>query len=439
MRLFRHTASAASIGVLLGFIGWGTLAHAQSDFAGPPIHYMTAAVNDPVAKLAAELDSGAAKLDFDAKHGYLPAVLEALDVPISSQTLVFSKTSLQLSRISPRQPRALYFNDDVYVGFCQNGDLLEIASHDPVQGAVFYSLKQSGDTPPTFVRDSGQCLSCHVSSRTQNVPGYLVRSVFADSRGQPMLASGSFTSDHTSPLEERWGGWYVTGTHGKMRHMGNRLFTAQERDDLDLESGANLETLAGIVATEPYLTPHSDIVALMVMEHQTQMHNALSAANYETRQALHQSYQMNELLGREPGHISESGHRRIDASAQRVLRHLLLCDEFPLNDRVAGTSGYAEQFVSRGVKDSQGRSLRDLDLDQRLFRYPCSYLIYNAAFDKLPTELIDRVYRGLFDILQGRDASPQYSHLTPEMRAEILDILRQTKPEFATRLGAGQS
>jgi hypothetical protein len=177
----------------------------------------------------------------------------------------------------------------------------------------------------------------------------------------------------------------------------------------------------------------------MVMEHQTQMHNALSAASYETRQALHQSYQMNELLGREPGHISESAHRRIDASAQRVLRHLLLCDEFPLNDRVAGTSGFVEEFESRGIKDSQGRFLRDLELERRLFRYPCSYLIYNAAFDTLPPELLDRVYRGLFDILQGRDESPQYSHLTPEMRAEILEILRETKPDFAARLGAGQS
>jgi len=256
-----------------------------------------------------------------------------------------------------------------------------------------------------------------------------VRSVFPDRAGHPILGSGTFTSDHTSPFAERWGGWYVTGNHGSMRHMGNRVYTEENSIKSDREAGANLASLDQFFTATSYLSPHSDIVALMVLEHQTQMHNAITAANYETRHALYQSFQMNEILGREPEHISESADRRIDAAAERVLRYLLMCEEYKLEDKVAGTSGFAESFASNGLKDSQGRSLRDLDLSERLFRYPCSYLIYSPSFDSLPDEVRKRVCTGLVHVLEGRDQSPTYAHLTPTMRRGILEILRETKPE----------
>jgi hypothetical protein len=403
---------------------------AQYDFERQPINYLDAKVHDPVAQLAAKVESGEVELQYDRKNGYLASVLETLDVPISSQTLVFSKTSLQLHRISPQRPRAVYFNDDVYVGFCQQGDVLEFAATDPKQGATFYTLKQNEHSQPKFVRDRGQCLTCHASGRTQNVPGYLIRSVFADHRGQPILGSGTYLSDHTSPMKERWGGWYVTGQHGRSRHMGNLLFDEEETHGADREPGANLDSLAGVVSTTAYLSPHSDLVALMVMEHQTQMHNAIASANYETRKALHQSFQMNELLDRDPEHISESAQRRINAAADRVLRYLLMCDEFQLEDPISGTSSYADEFAARGIRDAGGRSLRDLELQTRLFRYPCSYLIYNPAFDALPDEVRGRVIRRLKNILEGEDESLEYEHLTPQLRREILTILRETKDEF---------
>ncbi len=406
----------------------------QVGFEGPPIDYLTADVNDPVAQLARRVAQGDVKLEFDSKHGYLKSVLAALEVPEESQTLVFSKTSLQLQRISPRRPRAVYFNDDVYVGWCQRGDVLEFAATDPQQGAIFYTLEQDQVEAPRFVRDRGQCLTCHASSRTQNVPGYLVRSVYADAAGQPILGSGTYLSDHTSPFDERWGGWYVTGLHGSMRHMGNMTFTEEDERGGDREKGANLKNLNDVVVTEPYLTDHSDIVALMVMEHQTQMHNAIAAANYETRLALHQSFQMNELLEREEGYISESADRRIDAVASQLLRYMLMCDEFKLEDQVAGTSGFAQNFESRGISDSKGRSLRQFDLKTRLFRYPCSYLIYNPAFDRLPDEVRSRVFRRLAGILNNSSDSQEdahnFQHLTAELRNEIREILLETKPEF---------
>lgn len=400
-------------------------------FEKEPINYKTAEVNDVVAHLIAQMKAGEANLEFETEQGYLKSLLQALEIPISSQVLVFSKTSLQLHKISPSRPRAIYFNDEVYVGFVQNGGMIEIGSTDPKQGAIFYALKQEEMDRPRIVRDQGQCMVCHASSRTQDVPGYLVRSVFPSRSGHPNFGSGTYTTDQTSPFKERWGGWYVTGTHGKMLHMGNQIF---ERDQSDgLEKGANLQTLEGLVSTKPYLSNHSDIVALMVLEHQVQMHNAITAANYETRQALHQVQTMNKILERDPDFISDSAKRRIESAAENVVEHLLMCDEFQLTDRVSGTSDFADEFAKRGRRDSKKRSLRDLDLEKRLFKYPCSYLIYSPSFDQLPNEVRKPIIAKLLAILEGRDDSDKFAHLTPECRQTILEILKETKPEFTER------
>ncbi|NND98151.1 MAG: hypothetical protein HKN47_12560 [Pirellulaceae bacterium] len=392
-----------------------------------PINYDDTPVHDAVAKLNARLADGKAKLAFDNEHGYLASVLRELDIPVSSQTLVFSKTSMQLHAISPRMPRAIYFNDDVYVGWCKLGKVLEFATTDANQGAIFYTLNQTEKESPQFTRDRGTCLVCHSNHRTQNVPGYFVRSVFPQASGHPALGSGTYTTDSSSPFDERWGGWYVTGKHGRMRHMGNAILPSDALD-LDREPGANQTKLDGFFATHRYLSPHSDLVALMVLEHQTQMHNAIASANYETREALHQSFEMNKLLERDADHISESAQRRMNAAAENVVDHLLMVDEFALQDTVEGTSDFAAEFQNRGPRDSKNRSLRQLDLQTRLFRYPCSYLIYNPAVDALPPKVHRLVVEKLMDVLEGRDESESYAHLTPSMKQEILEILRETKP-----------
>lgn len=425
---FGPTSLTPSLLVLVAL--FSSTAHAQrSGFEHPPIDYLNAEVNDRVAVLSRQLESGETSLHFDTKHGYLPAVLKALEVPVSSQTLVFSKTSLQLHRISPRRPRSLYFNDDVYVGYAQRGDVLEFAATDSKQGATFYTLVNSEEAKPTFVRDKGNCLSCHASSRTQNVPGYLVRSVFADAAGRPKLGSGTFTTDHTSDFRDRWGGWYVTGNHGTMRHMGNVISNGLEYE-FDRESGANQTDLSDRFRAENFVTAHSDIVALMVLEHQTQMHNAIAAANYETRQAIHQSFQMNDLLERPEGHISDSANRRINAMVDRVIDYLLFRDEFKLTDSVSGSTAFESDFQARGKKDSKGRSLRDFQLDTRLFRYPCSFLIHSDAFIGLPVEVRDRVVDKLYKLLASEADPIEYPHLDHPTRQAILEILQDTHSLF---------
>ena len=403
---------------------------AELPIEGEPIRYLSAPATDPVARLQAKMDKGEVALKHERDRGYLRSILEALDISPKSQALVFSKTSFQHTRISPGTPRALYFNDDVYVGWVQHGDVLEVASVDPDLGSVYYLLDQAPADRPEFGRETHACLQCHHSSKTQDVPGLFVRSVFPGRAGTPVFSAGSFVTSHESPLKERWGGWYVTGTHGDQRHMGNVVLKGENPDDLDREAGANVTDLNKLIDTSPYLAPHSDIVALMVLEHQTQTHNFLIRANFETRIALRQEAEINKALGRPSGAISESTRHRIDSSTEKLVRALLFVDEAPLTAPIVGTSGYAEQFAARGPRDPEGRSLRDFDLTRRLFKYPCSYLLYTKAFDALPAEAKDRVNRRLRAILTGQDKTSAFAHLSPDDRRAILEILRATKPGF---------
>lgn len=404
-------------------------------YEGEPINYNSAPVNDPVARFQAQLKAGKAKLKFDARQGYLASLLEQLDVPASSQTLVFSKTSLQRDRISPQTPRALYFSDDVYVGWVRGGDLIEIAATDPNLGPVFYTLDQRDPARPRFVRQTDKCTQCHGTSMTADVPGLMVRSLHADPDGMPVLTAGTSLVTQATPLEERWGGWYVTGRHGERRHMGN--VTAKHRDDdgpLDIEAGANVTSLADHFDTTPYLAGgQSDIVALMVLEHQAEAHNLITRLNYQTRWAVRDSKAINEALGKDAAgkvELTDSAKRRITSAGERLVRYLLYCDEELLTDRIAGTSTFASDFAARGPRDRQGRSLREFDLRTRMFRYPLSYLIYSPSIDGLPPEAKDFVYRRLHEVLSGQDKSPAFKHLSTAERQAILEILRDTKPDL---------
>ncbi len=422
-----------------GFFLWvgcvltGT-AYGQLDFEKAPIDYGKAPTNDRVAKLVAAIQSGQTQLQYDKDHGWLPDVLKKLEVSPESQVLVFSKTSLQLHKIGPRTPRALYFNDDVYVGWCQNGDVLELAATDADQGAVFYTIDQEPSTTPKILRDQGQCLTCHASVRTQSVPGYLIRSVYPDYAGRPRTGTRTFTTDHRSPFEQRWGGWYVTGQHGKMRHLGNVL--ASDRRDpelIDSEAGANLQRLDRLFDTEPYLRSQSDLVALLVLEHQTQMHNLMTRANFECRIAKHYDRGINEALGRPIDATSESTGRRIVAASEALVRYLLFADEMPLANPVDGLSPFAEQFQNSHARnqDSRGRDFRQLDLQTRLLKYPCSWLIYSDAFNRMPEPVLEHVRKRMMEVLNAeQDEVKGFENLSSSDRVAIREILDETKPPF---------
>ncbi len=399
-----------------------------NDIEREPIEYSKATPSNSITTLQSRIKAGTTQLEYQHDDGYLRSLLRELKVPVSSQVLVFSKTSLQRNRISPKTPRAIYFNDDIYLGYCLHGSVMEISVADPKLGTVFYTIDQEEQKKPVIQRQTDSCLVCHASSYNHGLPGHLVRSVYPDRHGEPLLASGSYRTDHSSKFAERWGGWYVTGKHGKQTHMGNQCYSKRNEEADEKLPSQNVTDLSQHFTVGMYPTPHSDLVALMVLEHQAVMHNRIARALLETRMALHYQDDLNKSLNEKPGTVFDSTNRRLDNLAEELLKYMLMSEEAKLTEAVAGSSTFAEEFSQRGPFDKQGRSLRQLDLKTKLFKYPCSYLIYSEAFNALPPAIYDRIMNRLLRILDGKDPLPAFAHLTAEDRRAIKEILQETKP-----------
>lgn len=404
------------------------ICRADDDFERPPIEYSKSAPYDRIARIQEKLASGELKLDYDQKFGYLPAFLKAVEVPVSSQMFVFSKTSFQRSRIAPRTPRAVYFSDDMYVGYCHSGEVLEVAAIDPQLGCTFYSVDQKQLDKPKIFRQTENCLICHSSTRSEGVPGLLVRSVFTGKSGEPILSAGGYSVDYTTPLEHRWGGWYVTGTHGKQHHLGNLLVKKDEVEEpVNNEAGENVTSLKDRFSVDSYLSPHSDIVALMVLEHQVLVHNRITRANFEARSAMHYQKEINKALGEPASNRLDSVTHRIQSAGDKLVDALLFVDEARFTDEIHGSSKFTEEFAKRGPRDAKGRSLREFDLKTHLFKYPCSYLIDTPHFDALPDEMRTYVWQRLWDVLSGKVQEEKYAHLSADDRRAIVEIVQETK------------
>jgi hypothetical protein len=406
----------------------------QATYDSPPVNYSKSRPSDSVTELEGRIATGRGKMDFEHSHGYLKALLRELEIQPSSQSLVFSKTSFQRQWINPRSPRAIYFNDEVYAGWVQGGEVLEIASQDPQLGTIFYTVEQDSEKPARFRRQTDACLQCHDSSGlTLGVPGVTVRSIFAGADGQPRFNLGGFRTTYRSPYEDRWGGWYVTGTHGDLRHMGNVAFPDDPNPDMKLlrDRGANLSDLGKRIDTDPYLTDTSDIVALMVLECQTLTHNLITRANHETRLAVVQSDEINRATGTALRPLTEGSRRRIGYACEPLVEALFYSEEAQLTGAVKGNSTFATDFEKRGPFDRRGRSLRQFDLSKRLFKYPLSYLIYSKSFAGLPPEARDYVSRRLHEILTARETHGEFAHLSFETRQAIREIVIDTCPPLS--------
>lgn len=381
------------------------------------IQYAKAPADDAVIRLEQRLASGKAKLDYDASLGYLPSLLKNLNLNPDSQSLVFSKTSFQATKISPSNPRALFFNDEVMLGSVRGGDVLELAALDPRQGMVFYTLDVQKSDHPDFIRRDA-CLQCHLGPATLGVPGLLVGSVFPDASGMPASRSNNPVTDDDTPIQKRWGGWYVTGTTGGMSHLGNSVARDPRAPDvLDTRGSQNLTSLKGRFDFTGYAAQTSDLVALMTLEHETRMVNLLIRAGWDERIVEHD------------GKASDpETTAKIDADVNALVRYMLFAGEATLYDPVAGVSTFTKTFAALGPRDKQGRSLRDFDLEKRMFRYPLSYMIYSPSFDALPDAVRAKVYQRLYDVLSGKNQDPAFAKTTAEDRKAILEIVRDTKP-----------
>jgi hypothetical protein len=240
--------------------------------------------------------------------------------------------------------------------------------------------------------------------------------VIPDAQGTPFFTGSFFgTTDQRTPFDRRWGGWYVTGTHGSQMHMGNAVAPDPDHPvDLDQSANGNVITLAGKFETANYLTTTSDIVALMTLEHQAGVTNRILGLSrvYERAQR---------------GWVTDGAERALDEAIDDLVGHLLFVDEVPLREAVAGVSTFSTTFAARGPRDSRGRSLRDFDLRTRLFRYHLSYMVYSEAFDSMPGRLLERVLRRLHGVLIGTDTRDRFAGLSSQDRRTTLEIVRETK------------
>jgi hypothetical protein len=382
------------------------------------IRYSSADTSDPAARLNERLAAGTATLRFEGESGYLRSVLEALRISPQSQGLVFSQTSFQGPKINFHNPRAIYFNDTASVGWVRGGDILEIAALDAKQGVIFYSLDQTATAKPRLKRDN-QCLACHLSWETLGVPGLTVQSVHPLPDEKSYV--NGYTTRHSSPLEERWGGWYVTGNHGGSRHMGNIPVMPADKGKSKLANPRQaLSSMTGLFDLKGYPTPHSDVVALMVLEHQTHMTNLIIRLGWEARLAAAER--------------SDDAASRAREAAAEMVDYMLFVYEAPFAGPIQGSSAFAAEFQEKGPRDRKGRSVREFDLRRRLFRYPLSYMIYTEAFDALPPTAKELAYRRMGEILSGKDTHARYAHLSASDRQVIIEILRDTKKDLPSFL-----
>ncbi|HKB10890.1 MAG TPA: hypothetical protein VKD69_09550 [Vicinamibacterales bacterium] len=383
----------------------------------PAIAYSTAPVNNAVSLASQRLQDGTAQLTFEGRSGYLRSALNLLGLSIDSQVLVFSPTSFQRRYISEANPRALFFNDRVALGWVRDAEIIEVAAQDATQGMVFYTLDQRRVDRPAFQRVL-TCLGCHKAGDTLGVPGMLMFSTTPPAGGDG--PSRSVMTDHRLAFDRRWGGWFVTGQSGALRHRGNEASTVAA-------GGGALASVTGLFDDDGYQSMASDIVALLVLSHQIHMVNLITRVGWEARAAdpmLHAPF------------VAAPGEERqiaqmMSGIAAEVVDYLLFVDEAPLADRIPGSSAFAQRFAALGPRDAKGRSLHALDLTRRLLKYPCSYEIYSAAFDALPASAKDPIYRRMWQVLSGDEAGERYrGALTLADRRAIVEILKDTKPDL---------
>jgi hypothetical protein len=398
----------------------------------PYIHYSDPPLHNEIARLQKRLEDGSLKLTPTPEHGYLEAMLEALHINPDSQSLVFSKTSLQVEAISAATPRAVYFNDDTYVAWVQKTGILEIVTMDADRGPVFYTLPAAG-SQPNIRREALRCLSCHdtFAESGGGVPHFLFESTY-EVQGSKLIpdAVARETSDAT-PIAQRWGGWYITGNDGGAVHLGNIQPPGGTTPvSFDKLRRGSLPSLSSLFDTTAYLRPTSDIVALLVLEHQVTVHNDIVRINYKSRMVFDRE-QAGDPATMHWAQLTPTVQTRLDAMLRLLVDGLLMGNAAPLPNRLQGGNAYSGWFQEQGPKDANGRSLRQLDLNSRVFRYPLSFLIYSEGFDALPLAVREHVYAKLARILTASDPGAPYAKLSAADRKDAYDILVATKPEFA--------
>jgi hypothetical protein len=398
----------------------------------PAIGYANTATNNAIARLQERLNRGEVRLKFEGPRGYLDSVLEALGIDPSSQTLVYSKTSLQFDLIDASTPRAIYFDEDTYIAWIPGTKFLEIATMDRELGPVFYTLSNTSPSEIRVERETSRCLTCHDTwgMTGGGVPKFLFLSTPVDKQGESLTGQPGVDTTDQTPIQNRWAGWYVTGELGKQTHLGN-ILVESDADPARLDSFRrnSLDSLQGLFDARTYKTDKSDAVALLVFEHQAYVGNLITRANFKSRTLLTKN-------GLDPAtadsweSLPAPLQKQIKPMVEPLVRALFFVDAAAPVSEIRSGSGFDKWFQSKGPRDAAGRSLRDFDLRTRVFKHPLSYLIYSESFNGLPAIVKDYLYTRISDVLSGRDTGPSFAHLSAVERRTLREILAATKPDF---------
>ena len=400
-----------------------------NDYELEPHGYFSKDAKDPVTLLMKRVQRGEVLIKEPNGKPLVERLLRELGLNKDTQVLVFSRTSLQRREVSYSNPRALYFNESVYLGWMPNGRI-EIASFDPELGPIFYFQRELDDASSPLLARTRSCLGCHAGDATNFLPGSLGRSVYPDKSGRSLRSIDDYRrSGHHIPLHDRYGGWFVSGNHGAMRHMGNAIASREGgKITIDREQFANLEKLDRFFSTEAYPAPGSDIAALLVFDHQVTMHHRLVEAAYRARQSLFDS----KLDAKETDVSKLSKGRSTDEFLEgrdKVVDYLLFRDETPI-PKVSCDPAFRRAFTANRIADSRKRSLKDLRLDGRIFENRCSYMIYSPTFDQFPPMLKGAIYARIHEILTSPKPVEGFDYLGKDEKRRILEILDETKEDL---------
>lgn len=403
-----------------------------NDFEEPPHHYLSHDLKDPVSSFLAKLNRGEIAVNEANGKPLLTRLLKEFEIPKSSQVLVFTKTSLQRDQVSAQNPRALYFNEDVYLGWMP-GARIEVASIEPTVGPIFYLQRPLDRSKDRLFRRNRGCLGCHAGSATNFIPGLLGQSTYPTLSGRSVGVVRTFERvGHDIPYQERWGGWMVTGLGlERLPHMANAIATRTPGGGHQLErktEGAKAQDLDVFFPHTTHLVPGSDFLAMLAHDHQISAHYYMNVAQYKLRQALFDN-QMAQDSGNETfALMKRSSKKDIDESIGWLLRYFLFANEAPLGGNVIqGHGKYRVDFMANKRVSRSGKSLKDLDLKDRFLKYRLSYMIYSNAFEGLQKALKDEFYTQLWIILTEPEGVKGYKHLSEEEKAAIIEIVADTK------------
>lgn len=387
-----------------------------TDLESPAHDYWKRPLKDRFTGMMKDFAEGRVALDTSSEKAYVESVLKVLEIPATSQMLLFSTTSLQLRLISPRNPRALFFNEDLYLGWMPGGKI-EIVSIDPEIGGIFYIFDIQLDGRPPVPERSARCMNCHANEDTRHVPGIVIKSVIPGPTGGSIDSYRREDTGHHIPFSDRFGGWHLTGAETMEKHWGNLVGRLQNGETLTtpLEPGQNFDWNKYPVAT-------SDVLPQLIHEHQAGFVNRVLEAGYRARYYLHEG--RGQL--RDPKHIET-----LKQQADMLVRYLLFADEAAFPEKgLPGERPYAADFLASKRPDKKGRSLRDLNLKDRMFEYRCSYMIYTDVFQSLPAVFKNHVYRRLGEALNPATGGRDYAYLSNAERTAIREILRETIPDL---------